>query len=390
MNIIKRYNLKRVLLGILWIVVASGSVVLLIAAMHKKELKRCKGLEIDIRGVSNNFFIDKKDVEEIIVSFAGSDLTGISIKEFDLVSMEAALKNEVWIKNAELFFDNNAILQASVEEREPVARVFDISGNSFYIDDDNMILPLSEKLSARLPVFTGFPSEAKVLSKADSNLLNDIKTLGIYIHQDSFLMAMIDQVDITAQRNFEMIPKIGNQVIVFGDATDAAQKFKNLQLFYKKVMTKYGWNRYSMINLQYKGQVVAKIKGADDVSADSMRTVQIMHAIAENASRQASDSIQTIIQDNEKNTTDISIIQQSMERDETNEPSYTFEKLIPQERTNAPVKPAEQAIDKPVLVPVKKEPAKIIKPLPKPVNKIKPVPKKPVEKPKAVMPKNDY
>ncbi|MBK6829167.1 MAG: hypothetical protein IPG86_20990 [Chitinophagaceae bacterium] len=63
----------------------------------------------------------------------------------------------------------------AVEEREPVARIFTSGGNTFYIDSSNTMLPLSEKFSARLPVFTGFPSEAKVLSKADSNLLNDIK-----------------------------------------------------------------------------------------------------------------------------------------------------------------------------------------------------------------------
>ena len=26
-------------------------------------------------------------------------------------------------------------------------------------------------------------------------------------------------------------------------------------------MTRFGWNRYSIINLQYKGQVVAKLAG---------------------------------------------------------------------------------------------------------------------------------
>lgn len=82
---------------------------------------------------------------------------------------------------------------------------------------------MSEGLLARLPVFTGFPSDRQVLTAADSNLLRDIKTISLAIQKDSFSMAMIDQVDITAQRTFEMMPKIGNRVIVFGDATDAEQ-----------------------------------------------------------------------------------------------------------------------------------------------------------------------
>ena len=45
-------------------------------------------------------------------------------------------------------------------------------------------------------------------------------------------------------------------------------------------MVKAGWNNYSVINVQYKNQVVAKRKGAEDITADSLRTLQIMQMIA--------------------------------------------------------------------------------------------------------------
>ena len=391
----KRYNIKKILLAVLWIAIGCGSVVILAAAVHAKDLKYCRGIEINISGVSNNFFIDKEDVKKIITSYAGDNVTAIEIEGFDLVAMEAELKREVWIKNAELYFDNNDVLQASVNERDPVARIFTAGGNTFYIDSSNMMLPLSEKVSARVPVFTGFPSETKVLSKADSNLLNDIKNISEEIQQDPFLMGMIDQVDVTPQRSFEMIPKIGDQVIVFGDASDAMQKFSKLELFYKKVMNKYGWNRYSIINLQYKGQVIGKLKGKDDISADSLPTVEIMHAVAINTARAASDSLQTIMQDNEKNTTDISLIQQSIERDEGDEQFNTFQKY-PEEETpaadKAMVKPAAKTSSPVVRKPVIKanKPAKpVVKHVKTQVTK--PVITKPVNKPKLLMPpKNDY
>ncbi len=412
MSIPKRYNIKSILLSILWLGIASASLVLLVAAVHSRDKKLCKGLEVSIHGVSNNFFIDREDVKNIISSYAGN-ITAAEINSFNLVEMEAELKREVWIKNAELFFDNDQVLQALVEEREPVARIFTSGGNTFYIDNTNMMLPLSSKISARLPVFTNFPSDARVLSKKDSGLLKDIKNISMQIQQDSFLMAMIDQVDITPQRNFEMIPKIGDQVILFGDASDAAQKFKKLQLFYKKVMIKYGWNRYSIINLQYKGQVVAKLKGKDDVSADSLRTQEIMHAIAINTARAASDSVQTIMQDNERNTTDPSLIQHSLERDEGEDPAIVFPKYPVEPATTVVVaipaakpliKPAPAAVKKPVIL----NPKWLVKPVAKQVNRVvtKPSAPKPIQakaspakqvqikssaQPKVVMPKkNDY
>jgi cell division protein FtsQ len=54
----------------------------------------------------------------------------------------------------QLFFDNNEVLQVVIDEREPIARIFTVAGNSYYIDSSLERLPLSDKMSARLPVFT--------------------------------------------------------------------------------------------------------------------------------------------------------------------------------------------------------------------------------------------
>jgi hypothetical protein len=118
--------------------------------------------------------------------------------------------------------------------------------------------------------------------------------------------------------------------------------------------------------------VVAKIRGADDVSADSLRTVQIMQIIAENAAKMAEDSIRTFAMDSEKNTTDSSMVQQSFQRDEN-----TTSSLVETEQIRiVPIVPKITKVEKQL----------VTKPAAKPVNKVK-------QKPKAVMPvqkTNDY
>ncbi|MGC4100096.1 cell division protein FtsQ/DivIB [Ferruginibacter sp.] len=315
----KRYSIKKILLAALWLVVGAGTTVLLVAAIKKKDAIKCKEVKIKITGIENTNgpkFVDEDEILNTIERVMNGNPLGKAIGDFNLRKIETELEKSKWVRNAELFFDNNDILKVSLQEREPVARVFTTGGTSFYIDTALAMLPLSEKLSARLPVFTGFPSDKIVLSKDDSSLLGDVRDISIAIQQDSFRIAMIDQVDITPERDFEMIPKIGNQVIVFGNADDAEDKFKKLELFYKEVMVKAGWNKYSIINVQYKNQVVARIKGAEDKTADSVRTLQIMQVIAANAARQAEDSLQTILQDNNNNTADSSMIQQSIQRDD--------------------------------------------------------------------------
>jgi cell division protein FtsQ len=317
--------------------------------------------------------------------------------------METTLEKSTWVKAAELFFDNNDVLKVNIVEREPIARVFTTTGTTFYIDSSDMMLPLSDKFPARLPVFTNFPSDKVVLAKADSNLLNDVKTLSLAIQQDTFCMALIDQIDITPNRTFEMMPKIGNQVIVFGDASDVQEKFYKLKLFYKEVMTKTNWNKYSTINVQYKGQVVAKIKGAEEKTADSLRMQQNMELLVQRSQQQAADTtVQNRIPDNDRSaTTDSTMIERSIERNDDGqnaaadddkpaaENKPTIDKpIVPKPVVAKPAENHKPAAAKPVTV--KPIAAKPIKPVEQP--KPKPVAKPPAAKPKPkpTKPNNDY
>ncbi len=311
---IKKTIIKNVF-TMLWVAIGLGTMVLLAAAINKKDAQLCSGINITIEGVDNNFFVDKKDILNAVSTIVGATPIGKTISAFDLRKLEINLEKDIWIKTAQLFFDNNNRLMIKVFEREPMARVFTKSGRTFYIDSSLAMLPLSEKFSARLPVFTGFPSDKIVLAKVDSTLLKEILLISMAIQKDTFNTAIIDQIDITPQRRFEMIPKIGNTVIVFGDASDVDEKFNKLKLFYRQVMVKAGWDKYSVLNVEYKGQVVAKRKGAEDKSIDSLRILQLMQLIAENAERQSNDSIHLIVQDNENNSTDLNLVQQSIERE---------------------------------------------------------------------------
>lgn len=327
---VKRKTILNWMLTTLWVTIGAGVIVLLVAAVKKESKQKCTGLNVVVKGVSNNFFVDKNDILVAINQYVDGSPIGQAVNLLNLKDLESDLEKNIWVKKAQLFVDNNAVLQVIVTEREPVARIFTSTGATFYIDSSNAMLPLSEKYSARLPVFTNFPSESGVLTKADSLLIKDIAVISKIVQKNPFWMAMIEQVDITQQRTFELVPKIGNSLINFGDAANAAEKLDRLLLFYKQVLVKCGWDYYSSISVQFANQVVAKRKGAEDKTADSLRTLQMMQMIAWNAEHLANDSAQTIVLDNEKNTTNVSLIQQSIERDDNAESAGGLETIKPQ------------------------------------------------------------
>jgi cell division protein FtsQ len=249
-----------------WVITGGGMLMLLIAAIGKQKRDHCKDYTIKIKGVQKNFFLDDKDIVNILKSAAIGKIKGQKKSTINLLKIEQQLEKNVWVKDAELYFDNQDILHVAITEREPVARIFTSSGKSFYIDEDEMKMSLSDKMSAKVPVFTGFPE--KILSKRDSTLLHNVKTTASFILNNSFWMAQVSQIDITPERNFEMTPVVGNHTVLLGDGENMIPKFHRLFVFYKNVLSQTGFDKYKAINVQYDGQIVG-VKSNNVSKADT-------------------------------------------------------------------------------------------------------------------------
>ena len=284
----RKLNWKKILVRAFWLLSGIGMIVLLGAAMQKKNQKHCADIKIEIVGKNRHLFIDEKDVLEILN--AAQPVKSSSVADINLRALESLVEKNAWVSNAEMYIDNNQVLQVKIEERQPVARVFTLQGNSFYLDSGCMRLPLSDKLSARVPVFTGFPSDKEVLAKPDSLLLRNVVKMGEYIVTDSFWMAQVSQLDITPQGGFEIVPVIGDQTIVFGEAENIDAKFSKLLVFYQKAWLQNGINTYEKLDLQYNNQIVAVRKGTAKATVDSLKAMQLLQGMLANKTMELNDS----------------------------------------------------------------------------------------------------
>lgn len=255
MNIFK--NIRRTLFICLWALIGAGVIVMMVAAMNSRSQKTCSGYAIRVNDQSaGKWFLDKEDILRIITDNHKQKIKDRNLSSFELASLETKLEKQAWVKNAELFFDNKGILQVRIIQREPIARIFSVTGESFYIDSASHRLPLSDKITVKLPVFTGFPSDGRKLNAADKQLLRGIKQTSLFLLKEPFWMAQVAQIDITHTREFEMVPTIGGHLVELGDASNLEQKFERLMLFYRQVLSKSGMDKYERIKVQYDRQVV--------------------------------------------------------------------------------------------------------------------------------------
>ena len=350
--------------------------ILLLAAISKKNKGQCQEYSIEIKGVANNLFIEKKDVEQLLMKATKGNIKGEAVASFNLHELEQMLEHNTWIDKAELYFDNRDVLHITVTEREPVARIFTTTGSSFYIDSLGRRMPLSDKLSARVPVFTGF-SDKKRMTAADSTLLNDVKVTANYIISDPFWTSQVAQIDITTDNSFEMIPLVGNHLVKLGNGDDIDKKFHRLMVFYKQVLSKTGFDTYKVIDVQYKGQVVAS-RYAGDAKVDSVQLRKNVEKLLRQSMEAEKDTVIRTMPQNLKLEVDSATAA---------DPSLQDDKVISLEQKNSPnplksfspSKLSEKPNPKP-----KESKLNVAKP---PVKENKPKLADKQKEPKAVMPK---
>ncbi len=253
-------NWKFILIRVLWLIGALLLITLFVFAWKGKSNKKCNAIQIELTGNSNGFlFMDEKEILKFINEKGVK--VGMSISDVNLIQLEKELNEIKWVENTNIYFDNLQQLQVKIEQRLPVARLFTVSGNSFYIDKEATRLPLRQLSVIRLPIFTGFPSDQEKLSKPDSILLNDILHFALIVKQDSFFLSQIAQINIAPNGDFEMIPALGDHTVLFGSIENIENKLNRLYTFYKKVWPSSGINAYQVLDLRFDHQLVALKKG---------------------------------------------------------------------------------------------------------------------------------
>jgi cell division protein FtsQ len=284
-------NIKKLVVVVFWTITGAGALILLVAAINRRNSKTCKKYEVRITGGGGHVFMNSQEVIRQLLPVAGDKLTGRTIVSYDLHAMEERLKSNPWIRDAQLFFDNNEVLRIRVALREPIARIFTKTGGSFFLDSSAAALPLRDMQAVKLPVFTNFPGSTASLHGPDSAITQQTRKLAWYILCDSFWKAEIEQVAITPSRGFELVPVIGNHIVEFGDATEAAAKFHRLLIFYQDVLSKAGFDKYAVVDVRFAGQVVGTRTGSNMSKADSLQAVRNIRSLIESAQKAQADTV---------------------------------------------------------------------------------------------------
>jgi cell division protein FtsQ len=255
---------QKIAIRIIWSIAAAGLIVLFVVSWKAKSAKQLTDIQVELVGESAQaLFMDEIAIRSIL-NDQGVHV-GLPIEKINLTQLEQFIEKTEWVKNAEFFINNKLTLEVKIEQRIPIARVFTASGTSFYIDNEGWRLPLKQLTVLNLPVFTGFPTDQPKLSKPDSVLLKDVLFFAKTIQKDSFFMAQVAQVNIEPNGTFQMVPTLGDHVVLLGTIEQLEDKLNRLFTFYKKVWVVSGVNAYQYIDCRFNHQIVALKKGLQPI-----------------------------------------------------------------------------------------------------------------------------
>lgn len=225
-----------------------------------------QAVKINIEGNSATPFVTQQGMMETLISNKNIVPKATSIKYINVHEMETIANNNPWVKSAEAYVNNSGVLQINIIQREPVLRLLTDNGLQYYLDDEGKIIPLHESCSADVPVVS---STDLGLNLEDQNIRKQAVALCSYISKDSFWNAMLTQVNINSNRDFELITAIAEHTILFGDTSNMADKFKRLYMYYKLAVPKVGYDAYAVLNVKNVGQIVG-VKTLDEVTDNTV------------------------------------------------------------------------------------------------------------------------
>lgn len=256
--------MKKILSISIWLIMIAGLAVLVgfIESEHKKIT--CKGLRVEIDYGNAEVLISEAEISKKIHDQFDT-LVGKRITDINSVTIENFINDIDFVEVADVYTTLTGLMKIKLTQRNPILRVMNKHGQSYYIGEKGKLIPINAGHSSRVPVASGNISERysdtlNLMLSTTKSELNDLYHLSTYIYNDVFLKAQIEQVYINNNNEFELIPKVGRHLILLGDISDMEKKFDKLKIFYEKGIRKAGWNTYKSINLKFENQVICEKK----------------------------------------------------------------------------------------------------------------------------------
>ena len=191
-------------------------------------------------------FISIESVNKLLKQ-TDSNSSPLLKRDLNLKKIEETINDNGFIDSAEVSMDLVGEIGVRIVEKKPVFRVLN---GKFYIDSNGNKMPLSNLFSERIPL---------IISKVKSSDYINLGSLGVFLKNDNFLNTHIIGLDIIDNELFFHVRNF-TYVIKMKGFNKYETRLNNYKVFYKSAINDNILKDLSLINLNFKSQVIVEKK----------------------------------------------------------------------------------------------------------------------------------
>lgn len=231
---------------------------MLMGLVKKKDAAQaCVSMKVVVEGKET--FIDQHDISDLVKTTFG-DVVGKPLNQIPISDIEKALMELPYVSTAEIYTDMDGVLQVVVQQREVLLRIVNKAGKEYYIDTKGAKVPVTLKYVPHVLVASGHIGEGyeKALDTVQTKLVQDLVAIVEHVKGDPLWSNQIVQLYVDDKQDIEIIPRVGTQPLIIGNADKLGEKLDRLEIFYKNILPKVGADAYEKVNVKYDGQIICE------------------------------------------------------------------------------------------------------------------------------------
>jgi cell division protein FtsQ len=246
-----KQGIKKIVLIVMFLVLAGYIAYAMIAFSATDPETVCAGVNINVNGSKSSSFISKNQVENIL---AEKNLLpqGRPLADVDTKRIEETLRHNPFVERVECYKTPTGNVSIDVFQRVPIIYVLPTGKDGYFIDSEGEIIP-NEGYAENIVVATGSIDMAYAKDK--------LFAFAEFLSNNEFWNSQIEQIDVAKDGKktvVHLVPRVGNHIVFLGEVDNFKKKLNRLKIFYKEGLNEVGWNKYSLIDVQYDNQIICK------------------------------------------------------------------------------------------------------------------------------------
>ena len=207
-------------------------------------------VKIDRTSPKSSFLGEEEVVAQLPFALTDSVSSPVKIEELE----HRLTENIAYIKRATVYISPSArTLNIRITERNPILRYYK-GGKVFFLDDEGISVPGRIGVAADVPIAAG--------ALTDSVITHTVYPLALYLSRSETFRTFFPYIDVLSDRQLHLYPRVGDYIFELHGVSDLPTDLEKVPIFYKKIVPQVGVEKYRLVKLSYRNQIVCVLRDA--------------------------------------------------------------------------------------------------------------------------------